>query len=232
MIDQRFQGLTYSLKSLFRDERQRIVKQIVSSSLADMNRVYAEAYKQHGPLISFLSELHMPIPTILRASADFVLGNAIESCLASEKLDLDRIRRLLEDVNENIDSGLDCSLEPVLRHRLDIALDAWENDPFSLGRLQEVTTVIVLSQIPSFRADLWRAQNVYYDVQQRILSGTCELNARGRDRFRKLGEQLGVASTQSMPAREHVLPEIGIEYRIPGILQDVPDHNSIALPGL
>jgi hypothetical protein len=46
-------------------------------------------------LISFLFELQIPMPAILRVSADFVLGNAIQRCLADEKLDISGFARPL-----------------------------------------------------------------------------------------------------------------------------------------
>ena len=96
LIHEQFRSATYSLKSLFRDERQRIVKRIVNSTLADIDETYAKVYEKNASLISFLSELHLPMPAILQVSADFVVGNAIQRCLADEKLDIDRIRKLLD----------------------------------------------------------------------------------------------------------------------------------------
>src|SRR5438094_937883 len=72
-IDEYFRGATYSLKSLFQDERKRIISQIVNSTLANMDEVYRRVYDEHGALVSFLSEVQVPLPNILRVSAEFVL---------------------------------------------------------------------------------------------------------------------------------------------------------------
>ena len=209
LIDQQFHGGTYSLKSLFHDERQRIVKQIVNSTLADIDEVYAKVHQQHASLISFLSELQMPMPAILRASADFVLGNAIQRCLADEKLDLDRIRRLLETASRDAASLTSCSLEPALRQRLEIVLYGWAKSPFDLSKLGELEAVVSLAHVPPFRLELWQAQNVYYELLQMISSEQqVQFNERWPHRFRKLGEQLGVAVGEAQLGRGSISPEV------------------------
>jgi len=202
LIDQQFRGDTYSLKSLFRDERQRIVKQIVNSTLADIDEIYAKVHQQHASLISFLSELQMPMPAILRVSAEFVLGNAIRRRLADEKLDIDHIRRLLDTARQNATSLADCGLEPALRRRLEMVLVRWAKDPFDLAELGELEAVASLARVPPFHLDLWQAQNVYYELLQVILREQhVQFSGEWLDRFQRLGRQLGVAVGESLLAR-------------------------------
>jgi hypothetical protein len=194
LIDERFRGATYSLKSLFHDERQRIVKQIVDFTLADIDHVYAKVYKQHASLTSFLSELHIPIPAILQVSADFVLGNAIQRCLAEERMDVARIRKLLDTAKQDGVSLVSSSLGSGLRQRLKIVLDQWAKDPFDLSKLGELESVVLLAQIPPFHLDLWQAQNVYYKLLQAISRDqNLRFSRKWFDRFEKVGELLGVA---------------------------------------
>src|SRR5712671_5095163 len=71
LLDQYFGSEIYSLKSLFRDERQRIVGAIVNSTLEDVDHLYGAVYKQNSALIGFLRDLRMPLPAILRVSSEF-----------------------------------------------------------------------------------------------------------------------------------------------------------------
>jgi alpha-amylase/alpha-mannosidase (GH57 family) len=202
LMDECFHGVTYSLKSLFHDERRRIVRRIVDSTLADTYKVYAGVYEQHASLISFLSELQIPMPAILRVSVDFVLGNAIQRCLADEKLDIDQIRTLLDTASQNASSLAGCSLEPALRQRLETVLDGWAKDPFDLRKLGELEALVLLAGVPPFRLDLWQAQNVYYERLQVI---SCEqpirFSGKWFDCFHRVGELLGVAVDRSLLAR-------------------------------
>jgi hypothetical protein len=202
LIEQHFRGSTYSLKSLFHDERQRIVKQIVNSTLADIDVIYAKVYEQHASLVSFLSELQIPMPAILRVSAEFVLGNTLQRCLAADKLDVDRIRCLLEIAKRDAISIAGRSLEPALRQRLEIVLDRWEKNPFDLEKVEELEALVSLIKVPPLHLDLWQAQNIYYERLQ-VISHEKHVQLSGKwiEHFQKLGKRLGVAVGESWLAR-------------------------------
>jgi alpha-amylase/alpha-mannosidase (GH57 family) len=205
LIDEQFHGVTYSLKSLFHDERRRIVRRIVDSTLADTYKVYAGVYTQHASLISFLSDLQIPLPAILRVSVDFVLGNAIRRCLADEELDIGQIRTLLDTARQDATNLADCSLEPVLRQRLERVLECWARDPFNIGKLGELEALVLLARVPPFQLDLWQAQNVYYERLQVILrEQPMGLSGKWFDRFQNLGELLGFAVDKSLLTRSSV----------------------------
>jgi len=210
LMDERFRGVAYSLKSLFHDDRRRIVRRIVDSTLADTYKVYAGVHEEHASLISFLSELQIPMPAILRVSVDFVLSNAIQRCLADEKLDIDRIRTLLGTARQDATNLADSSLEPALRQRLDMVLDCWARDPFDLRKLGELEALVLLAKVPSFGLDLWQAQNVYYE-RLRVISREQDIRWSGTwlDRFQNLGKLLGIAVDESMPVRKS--PSIVLE---------------------
>jgi alpha-amylase/alpha-mannosidase (GH57 family) len=220
LIDQQFRGATYSLKSLFRDERQRIVGQIVSSTLTDIDQLYTKVYEQQAPLISFLSELRMPMPTILRVSAGFVLGNAIQRCLTEERLDFDRIWRLLDTAKQDATDLAGSSLKTVLAQRLEMVLDRWAKAPFDLGTLSELEAAVTLAHAPPFDLDLWRAQNVYYELLQLISrEQQVRYSKKWLDHFQKLGDLLGVARN-CLHARRSVPLKVEPVSRASGLVQE------------
>ena len=202
LIDERFRGATYSLKSLMHEERQQIARRIVDSTLADITRAHAAAYEQHASVVRFLSELHIPMPAILRVSVEFALGNAIQSCLAEEKLDTDRIRKLLDTARQEACTFGDFSFELPLRQRLEKVLDCWAKDPFDLRKLGELEALVLLTQVPPFRLDLWQAQNVYCERLQVISrEQDVRFSEKWLDAFQKLGTLLGVTVDKALLAR-------------------------------
>jgi hypothetical protein len=238
LIDERFRGIAYSLKSLFHDDRRRIVRRIVDSTLADTYKVYAGLHEDHASLISFLSELQIPMPAILRVSVDFVLSNAIQRCLADEKLDIDLIRTLLGTARQDSTNLADSSLEPALRQRLDMVLDCWAKNPFDLRKLGELEALVLLAKVPSFGLDLWQAQNVYYERLQVI---SCEpairWSGKWLDCFQNLGKLLGIAVDESMLAGksasvvlEPVCPDAELVKRVVTTAPDTVVVSSDRLP--
>jgi len=203
-FDHYFGTETYSLKSLFRDERRRIVTQIIDSTLADIDKLYGDVYEHNVNLIGFLRELAMPLPPILRVSSEFVLNNAIRRCLRTEEIDFERLRVLMKMAAQT-GIALDDSVKSALRERLDRTMDAWSRDPFALQKLSEVERLIPFFRAAPLKpAGLWQAQNTYYQLLKEIMDmkvGTPD--DTWRQLFRSLGESLGIAVPQMfLPAEE------------------------------
>jgi len=200
LIDRYFYGSTYSLKSLFQDERRRIINHIVDQTLRDSEALYRRVYEDHAPLMCFLSELQLPLPPILRLSTEFVLATAVRRALTDQATELDVVRSLLEAV-ERSGFTLDASnLESALRQRLNALVDRWMRNPGNLETLKEVENVVALSRVQPFELNLWKSQNAYYELSQAISgNGHGIVNDAWLSHFRGLGQWLGITLPQ-LPA--------------------------------
>jgi len=200
LIDRHFYGSTFSLKSLFQDERGKIINHIVESTLGDAEALYRSVYENHAPLIGFLSELQLPLPPILRLTTEFVLASAVRRALADHETELDTVRSLLDCVQRSGFSLDASSLEPALRQRLNGLVDRWMRNPGSLETLQEIEDAVALSRVQPFGLNLWKSQNAYYELSQAISgNGHGIANDAWLNHFRGLGQWLGVALPQ-LPA--------------------------------
>ena len=200
LIDHYFPSSTYSLKSLFQDERARIIRQIVDSTLREAEALYRRVYEDHAPLMCFLSELQLPLPPILRLTTEFVLASAVHRALADQTSGLDVVRSLL-DVAGRSGFNFDASgLESALRQRLNALVDRWMRSPGNMQMLEEVENVVSLSRVQPFELNLWKSQNAYYELSQAISgNGRAGVNEAWLSHFRGLGQWLGVALPQ-LPA--------------------------------
>jgi alpha-amylase/alpha-mannosidase (GH57 family) len=202
LIDRYFHGSTYSVKSLFQDERRRIINQIVDSTLSDAEALYRRIYEEHAPLMCFLSELQLPLPPVLRLTTEFVLAAAARRALADQATELDAVRSLL-DVARRSGFSLDASnLESALRQRLNALVDRWMRNPGNLETLEEVENVVALSRVQPFDLNLWKSQNAYYELSQAVAGNGHThgiVNDAWLGHFRELGQWLGVALPQ-LPA--------------------------------
>jgi alpha-amylase/alpha-mannosidase (GH57 family) len=185
----------YSLKSMFRDERQRIVSTIVNATLENIDGLYREVYEENTGLMVFLRSLQMPLPPILRVSSEFVLANEIRRCL-SERTNAERIGELLNTA-EQYGVRIDASVQSAFRQRLDFMLDQWACSPLEMDALKRVESMAALLRVAPFETDLWHAQNVYYEVMIAIaaLVGS-RVEAAWLTIFRKLGDHLGLAQIE------------------------------------
>ena len=196
-LDHYFGAATYSLKSLFRDERQRIITQIVDSTLADIDKLYGDLYDRNVTLIDFLRDLAIPLPPILRVSSEFVLNNEIRRSLSNEKIEVERLRLLIEMAAPR-GVTLENSVKTALRQRLHRAIDRWSTDLFNLQILSDLQLLIPILKAGLVEADLWDAQNTYYELMKGITSS--KLHAPSEEwlqLFRNVGAGLGIAVPQN-----------------------------------
>ncbi len=204
ILDRYFEGASYSLKSLFRDEQRHALEQILDHILAEIASSYRAIYDNHVALMRFLTDVKMPLPKVLRITAEFVLNTALRRAFSQQELDLDRIATLLESASRE-QVQLDAEgLGYVLRKRLDEIMENFAADAANLPALEHLDEVIAMVRSLPFEVNLWRAQNVYYDLMCRLypeMAGRADEEGQAwAAAFAALGEKLGM--TVDLPSSE------------------------------
>jgi hypothetical protein len=198
-FDQYFGEDSYSLKSLFCDERRRIVGQLVDSTLTDIDQLFGDVSEHNTALIGFLRELGMPLPPILRVSCEFALSNAMQRCFREKEEDLGRAHILLNTARQN-GIAIDASIKSALRERLNSLMQHWAEDPLKLDSLTKLVLLASLMREPIFDADLWKAQNIFYEQMMAIsVLNSAELSADWFNYFAALATSLGITVPESFP---------------------------------
>jgi hypothetical protein len=199
-IDQHYEGSSYSLKSLFRDEQRRILRQIMGEVLGDAEASYRGIYESHVPLMRFLADVRMPLPGVLRRTAEFVLNSTLRREFKAEKLDLERIAMLVE--NAQLDGvELDrTGLAYAFQKRLNRMMETVTGAPLDLEKLREMEAAIARARSLAFDNDLWRVQNQYWQLLQTVYPDVAaHLGIAAQDwitHFVALGRHLGIKVEQ------------------------------------
>ena len=115
LLDKRFGEKTYSLRSLFRDEQRRIVRTILSSTVAEAEAGYLHLYDQHAALMRFITSLGTPMPREFIAAMEYAVNSLLRRACSAEELDAGRIRNLLREAQANNISLDKTTIEFLLR---------------------------------------------------------------------------------------------------------------------
>jgi alpha-amylase/alpha-mannosidase (GH57 family) len=195
-LDRNFEGATYSLKSLFRDEQRRVLGKLTDAALEEAGASYRHIYELYSPLMRFLSEVHVPLPRVLRMTAEFVINGLLHREFSEKKIEAQRVRGLFDAAaHQNVE--LDAAgLGFALQERLAELTERLLTDPHDLDMLKTITEMATLARTLSFEVNFWKAQNGYYQLLQTTYP---EMTKRNDDasrywieQFRILGEQLNV----------------------------------------
>jgi hypothetical protein len=202
VLDRQFDGVTYSLKSLFRDEQRKILGIIMDATLAGISSSLRQIYEEHAPLMRFLSELNTPMPRVLHMTAEFVINSSLRRAFEEQDLDLDRIRTLLDVANRERITLEGPGLSYVLKRTLEQMMKSLAAEP-SLERLEKIERSIDLVRSLPFEVSLWKVQNIYWqlleEVRPRFVAQNDEQSAAWIEHFDRLGELLGIKIPE--PAR-------------------------------
>jgi alpha-amylase/alpha-mannosidase (GH57 family) len=165
-IDTFFGGVAYSLRSLFLDEQRKILNLVIRENLADAEAVYSQLYENHAPLMRFLMMVKMPPPKAFLAAADIALNGQLRNAMETAPLDVEHIRRLLEQAVA-ADVELDAEMLGFsLRHTVSALAADWYTEPEDGMRMRALQQAVELARSLPFWVDLWRAQNVFYEILQ------------------------------------------------------------------
>ncbi len=199
MLDKHFGGSTYSLRSLFRDEQRELLDIMLESTLADVEVIYRQLYETNAPLMRFLKDSGVPPPKALYAAAEFVLNAGLRRAFESEELSPEVIDTFLDESRSEGISLDEETLEFALRGSLQRMVERLFASPTELLLLKKLNEAVGMLHSLPFQVNLWKVQNVFYDLLQSIYPGVRENADKGDEKaqkwvchFRVLGEKLSV----------------------------------------
>lgn len=198
-LNQEFGTLVYSLRSLFRDEQRRIVDLILKPAVAEAVAAYRQVYERHAPFMRFLADINAPFPKALQSAADSAVNDSLRRALEAEPLDIDQIQSLFEEartVNVKLDRA---GAGYVLQHRIQQLAERFRERSGDLSLLRRLEAKVRLARAQYLQVQLWKAQNIYYEMLQTIYPDVKKRAEQGdesakawADTFISLGEELGI----------------------------------------
>lgn len=199
VLDANFKASTYSLRSLFRDEQRRVLDRILAQAVDDAEARQRDLLDHHGPLMRFLTEMHVPIPGVLRAVAGVVVNADLREQLQSDTPERPLIERLLQTANDWQVQLEAETLAYTLEGTITRLAHRFRSQPSDARRLDHLDTAADLARVLPFETDLWEAQNSFYQVLHSVFPEMRAKAERGDhhavrwvEQFRALGEKLRV----------------------------------------
>ena len=200
VLDRHFGENHYSLKNLFRDEQFKVLNQILTHTRDDIYNTYRLLTDRYAPLTRFLNDIHVPPLNSLAPAAEFVLNTEFKRLFVNGKVDAERVKTLVNEVrvtNATLDKdGLAFSA----KKHFERLSDEFAKTPEDLEALQHMCDSAALLPILPFRVDLWKPQNIYFQLAASTLPKMKETGDEKAktwvEKFTQLGEQLGFRTQQ------------------------------------
>jgi hypothetical protein len=164
LLGKYFGTSTYSLTSLFADERRKVLNLIMGPTLREAEAAYSSIYEHHAPLIRFLTGSGTPRPQVLSVAADLCLNAKFRRLLQGEGLDPEVVRPLLEEARL-AGATLDATaLGLLLAANMESLAEQLLDQPDDLSRLERLNKAAQLVRTLPFEVNLWKTQNTCYKI--------------------------------------------------------------------
>ncbi len=175
-LDEGFGSRMYSVKDLFRDEQRKVLAEVLESTVEHASSVYRQMYEDQAPLLGFINDCGMPIPSELKSTAEVALNSLLRQALAAPELDLPIIQGLLEDARIAQVQLDRTGLEITLRRNIEKGAERFMEDPRSLPGLAKFREMVAAAYSLPFPLILWQVQNRCYEILQKVYPGESRWN--------------------------------------------------------
>ena len=199
-LEQRFDGSADSLRTLFRDEQRRILERILESTELEAEDVQLRLYREHAPLMRFITSLETQSPPALQAAAELVLNIGLRRELELPEFDPARLQTLFDEAR-SVGVALDgAGLGYAARAALERLMARLDDSPEDRSLLERVMCAAKLFLELPFEVDLRRVENGYFrllegvapEVRKRAAAKDAEA-LRWIEIFEELGDTLRFA---------------------------------------
>ena len=188
-----------TLRTLWHDERTRVLRHGMRTALHDVDAAYRRILESAAPLVRFLEEVGEPLPAELEPAMRFALQRELDQALAATDPDLDHLARLFsEEKRERKDAAADAHahrMEELLRR----AARAFAARPDERAMLERLVRVLDVALDAPFGVDVAAVQDIVFRVgvgeraSQRTRASAGDEEARAwQDAFVRLCERLRI----------------------------------------
>ncbi|HZM01873.1 MAG TPA: DUF3536 domain-containing protein [Candidatus Saccharimonadales bacterium] len=201
LMDKHFGPTHYSVTSLFRDEQRKILNQILAAPHDDIHHTFRLLTDRYAPLMRFLADIHAPMLKPLQSAMEVVLNSELRRQFDSDSPDFERVRSLLGECDAT-KTPLDGErLAYSLKRHLEHLSSQFLRLPDDLTLLSQLVNAADLSHLVPFETNLWKPQNIYYEMAHDVLPVMQKKAAAGEERakiwverFSALGKNLGFSA--------------------------------------
>lgn len=183
----------YTLWHLFKDQKRKVINQILKENLRQVENSFKKIYNRDYPLINMMKASGIPIPKAYKTTLEYVLNADLKNCLSSERIDLEELKRLSIEFNKwevKIDDTLAVSKYASERiFRTIKKIQKYQEDVDRVNRLNRFFEYIKIFEL---KPDLSRSQNIYFYLMKSIKQSINGQRKNQNDEFTKLGDNLGV----------------------------------------
>lgn len=184
----------FSLASLFKDEKVRILAAISRQSLLEAEAVFREIYRENYQLMTGLLDAELSLPDEFRAAVQFVVNSDLERFFKKIPLDPAELRRIADEIARwKVPLSDSASYQLAASERIFEEIKLLQNSDSSLDQCEKLIKSLEILAEMGIKPVVWKSQNVFYFFVKPYKKGLLVFtNPAWEKAVRRLGELLNV----------------------------------------
>jgi alpha-amylase/alpha-mannosidase (GH57 family) len=162
LLEKYFQDSLFSLKDLFKDQQKEAISVILDQSLKAIDSQFSDLYRQHYPIMCYLSDLRVGFPSLFQHIAEYVQNSQVKKALSQPEISTDMIQENVEEAR-NWDMPLDQhGIQKSYIEALERLFEHCIQKPADLAGLRNFYALVsAITHIP-FDIEIGPIQNKFY----------------------------------------------------------------------
>ncbi len=168
LLDKYFQRHDFSLWHVFRDEQRKILRQMLASTLGEIETSFRQINEHHYPIMLAMKQINIPLPQVLLSTFSFIFNTDIKNALEQEDVDIKRIVDLVKESKRwalNIDRT---TLGFVANRKISSLMAQFKEDPVNVALLKKMGNLFKILRPLGLQMRIWEAQNIYFSVKKEL----------------------------------------------------------------
>jgi hypothetical protein len=170
VIDRHFPGAQLSLSALLPGSRERVLGAVLGDAIAEAESELADAYDAKVPLIRWLVAHHLPVPDVLRTTAEATLRRRVLANMRAKSPSFQQLRDHMTEAAE-VHVSLDTpEIALAASEALGLLLERVVGDGSEIDAvlLDTVTAAADVAAKMRSAVDMWNAQNATWRLLKRL----------------------------------------------------------------
>ncbi len=158
----------YNLWDLFKNEQGKVLDDIFGNTLDVIEANFRGIYDHYYPLMQTRPDFRIPLPKALAMVVEFVLNRDLAAELEKRDMDFERIERLAREMKRWGFVRDKEGINLVATQKLDYLMNRLTRYSRDTGLLHTLCEFLRVCEILPLNLDVWRAQNIYFSMSQRL----------------------------------------------------------------
>lgn len=179
LMDRHFGDHNYSLWDLLKDKKREVLNKLLESALEEAEASFRQIFEKHYSIMFALKENNIPLPRAFSTSVEFILNSDFRKLMETEDVKLDALKKIIEEFKKWNLQPEKTLLGYVSSSRINKNMEKLKANPENLSLLKALDDLLSLLQDFPLDLNLWKGQNLYFDLCRKLRTPMRERTERG-----------------------------------------------------